>query len=182
LNFIIISVVGPICAGKDELASILVEKGFLRLSLADELRGELDRRGVEITRKNMQDVGDELRMKEGIDFLAKRIVGRIEGNCVITGFRSPAEVKRLREFGSKVLMVDAPFDLRFSRAVERNREGEPLDLEGFRKMEERDLGIGQPEHGQQNAKCFELADSIIVNDGSFNDLRERIDEVLNAIS
>ena len=178
----IVSVVGPICAGKDELASILVEKGFVRFSLADELREELDKRGIEKTRLNMQDVGDELRMEEGIDFLAKRVLNKLEGDCVITGFRNPAEVMLLKDSGSKVLMVDAPFDLRFERAVERNREGEPLELEAFKKMEERDLGIDQPEHGQQNAKCFELADYRIENSGTFDELREKIDKFLEDLS
>mgnify|MGYP001572645324 FL=1 len=176
----IIGVVGPIAAGKDEVAAILQEQGFTRLSLADELRAELTEREIELTRTNLQDMGDELRGTHGVDFLAQRVIRQIHSgnNYVITGFRNPAELQALRSLPDfTILAVDATLDDRFKRLLLRGRERDPKTIDEFKIVSDRDLGIGQPLHGQQNGACIELADTRIVNEGTLDDLRKKVDEM-----
>ena len=180
----IIGVTGPICAGIDNFMNFFVEKGFTHFSYSDILRGELRRRGEEITRKNLQDIGDELREKYGKGILSKRMIEKMEPgkNYVVGNIRNPGEVEEFRKLGDFILLlIDSPFDVRFKRAVKRNRENEPLDLEGFKKMEERDLGIKQEEYGQQHGAVFKMADKTIVNDGSLEELREKVEELLGEL-
>ncbi len=180
----IIGVVGPICAGKDELADVLVnEHGFHRFSLADELREILNERRIEVTRVNMQDIGDELRETEGLDFLAKRILQKLNsGDSVIIGFRNPGEMRALLDLpGFRILMVDAPLEMRFNRALARQRESEARTLEEFKVTESRDLGVNQPSHGQQNAALFEMARHKILNEGNLEDLKGKVSDLLKEI-
>jgi len=71
-----IGVVGQIAAGKEILADYLIKKyGFRTFSLSTVIHLELKKRGVKkIDRKMLQDVGDELRHKEGDDVLAKKTI------------------------------------------------------------------------------------------------------------
>src|SRR3989344_5050279 len=115
----IIGVTGPLCAGTDTFGEILrKEKGFIWFSYSDILREELKKRNVEITRKNLQDIGDELRKKEGLGVLSKIIIEKIDNgfNYVIGNIRNPGEVEILREkFGKDFVLVriDADVELRF---------------------------------------------------------------------
>ena len=180
----IIGIVGPICSGKDVVAEMLVSKGFTRLSLADELREEGVRRSIEITRTNLQDLGDELRNAEGLACLAKRVRKHIieTEDYVITGFRNPAEVEELMNLEDfHLIMLGAPLEQRFTRARQRARERESVDFDDFKKIDERDLGINQPEHGQQNMACFKLAEKGIMNTGSVEELRGKVDRLLEEL-
>ena len=96
--YMIIGITGPICAGKDEAGKILAKRGFERLSLVEEIREELRRRGTEITRKNLQDLGDALRHSEGVDALARRVMKKIipGRHYTIESIRNPGEVQALR--------------------------------------------------------------------------------------
>ena len=64
---IIVGVVGQIASGKGILIKYLTEKlGFVSFSLSSILHDELKKKKVEkFTRKTLQDMGDELRKREG---------------------------------------------------------------------------------------------------------------------
>ena len=67
----IIGLTGRIGAGKETLTQFLREKGFKYLETSKLLTEELEKRGLPITRKNQQDLGDELRQKAGAGALMK---------------------------------------------------------------------------------------------------------------
>jgi dephospho-CoA kinase len=171
----IIGLTGPICAGKDEVAKILVSLGFERFSLSDEIRAELKRTGVELRRDNIQECGDYMRRKEGVGVWARRIVPHLKNgkNYVIDSIRNPGEVEELRQLGGFFLIkISAAKKLRFARMIKRGRERDPVTSEEFERLELKDLGIGQPDYGQQHAQCFALADNTIINEGTIERLRE----------
>jgi len=184
----IIGVTGPLCAGTDTFGDILKkEKGFSWFSYSDVLRGELTKMGTEITRKNLQDVGDEMRKKEGLGVLSKRIIEKIvDGeNCVIGNIRNPGEVKVLRErFGEDFFLVriDADLKIRFERLLKRRREKDPETFEEFKRVEERDFGVHEEDYGQQHAAVFPLADFSLSNDGSFEEFKLRVESLLGELS
>ncbi len=181
----LIGLTGPIGAGTDSVADVLKEKGFKWFSYSDVLREETRKRGIEINRKNLQDLGDELRLKEGRGVISKKIISNFaEGeNYVFGNIRNRGEVDEFLMFGDGFVLikVDAPIEIRFNRVKERGRENDPVDIDEFRKLEEKDLGIGQAEYGQRHIDVFELADFIIVNDGNMEDLKKKIEIVLERI-
>jgi len=67
----LIALTGRIAAGKEILTKFLIEQGFEYLETAQLLKAELIKRGLEINRWNMQNLGDDLRDKEGVGVLMK---------------------------------------------------------------------------------------------------------------
>ena len=177
----IIGLSGPYCAGTDTVGKILVEKGFVWFSYSDILREEARKRGIELTRRNLQDLGDELRLKQGLGVLSKILIEKMEDgkNYVVGNIRNPGEVEELRKCKDFILVnVDAPKELRFERMLQRGREKDAKTFSDFLRSEERDFGIGQGKHGQQHAAVFEMADTKIINDGTVEELREKVERIL----
>lgn len=178
----IIGLTGPICAGKDEVAKLLAELGFERLSLVETLRDEARARGIELTRKNLQDLGDELRKQEGVDVLARRVMRRVvpERHYTIESIRNPGEVAALRELADFVLVcVTASDSVRFERMISRGREKDPKTFEDFLHVEARDRGIGQVSYGQQNEACWTLADATLENNTTLYDLKNAVKNIFS---
>jgi dephospho-CoA kinase len=181
----IIGLTGPICAGKDEVARLLAECGFERLSLSDELRSEMRAQGIEVTRTALQDYGDLIRRREGTGAWARRVIAKIKPGVsyVVDSIRNPGEVEELRRCPSFFLVkVDAAPKIRFSRMIKRAREQDPCTFDAFQRMEMKDLGIGQPDYGQQHAQCAALADMTIVNEGTFEKLRFDVKTLLSSLN
>ena len=182
----IIGLTGPLCAGIDTFAEILKkEKGFIWFAYSDILREEAKSRNSDLTRKNLQDLGDELRKKFGSGILSKKIAEKIflalENNYVIGNIRNPEEVKEMKKiFGNEfvLVMIHAPQKVRFRRLLNRRREKDPTTFEEFLKLEERELGIDQPAYCLKHADVFLLADIIIENSGAIVELREKAIKLL----
>jgi dUTP pyrophosphatase len=108
------------------------------------------------------------------DVVVSRILDRRYSRAIIDGIRNPAEVLSLRKMnGFYLISVDAPQEIRFERLKKRNRESDPKTWEDFLKVDARDLGIGEPEDGQQVGKCIAMADLHLVNDSTSQDLIDR---------
>jgi dCMP deaminase len=93
--------------------------------------------------------------------------------------RHPAEVEVLRARGSqfKLLWVEAGEEQRLERIRERGRGGDPQTLEELRALEGRELGSPDPS-AQQLLAVRELADLSIRNEGSIEELRAALHEIL----
>ena len=180
----IVGITGPICAGKGIVGNILVELGFERFSLADEIREEARRRGIPLTRKTLQDLGDEVRKEEGAGAWARRVANKIVGdkNYVIESIRNPAEVEVFRAFQDFFLFcIEASDFIRFQRMVKRGREEDPRTFEEFLAVEAKDRGIGQATYGQQNEACWKMADMTIANESGIDELKEDVRKMVNGI-
>ena len=179
----IIGLTSFIGAGKTTVCDCLVEKGFVFYSLSDIIREEIKKRGREITRERLQEVGNELRKKHGNAVLAKRILENLEQgkNYVIDSIRNPAEIEELRKRKDFTLVfVDAPIDLRFKRIKARKRESDPTTLEDFKKSEQRELK-SKDSANQQLLKCREMTDFVIHNDSTLETLYKKIDELVEGL-
>ena len=171
----VIGITGRNCAGKDSVADVLVELGFARHSLSDALRDELRRRGTPITRENLIRAGNDLRHAEGPAVLAERMKGLMHGEdrVALVSIRNPREVEALRDLGGFVLIgVDAPTAVRFERERDRNRESAVETLEAFEALEAQE-NTSDPE-AQQLDETFALADEVILNDATLEDLHARV--------
>ena len=181
----IIGLTGMPGSGSNFVGDFLVqEKGFTWLSYSDILRGELKKKGKEITRKNMQDLGNEIRERYGAGELSKRLINKMEGgrNYVVGTIRNPAEIEELRKKKDFVMVhVFAPQKLRFERILRRNREGDPRTWEDFLALEDKDGGVGQKPSGLRIKDCIKISDYTIVNDSTLEDLKMHVEELLGKI-
>jgi len=175
----IVGLTGKNASGKGEAADYLKEKGFSYFSLSDELREEAKERGVETTRESMIRLGNQLREEFGANYLAGKINEKIDGvgEVVVDSIRNLEEIKELRKNKSFILVgVDAPVEERFERAVKRGRAGDAETLEEFKELEQRENLKNKT--GQQLDECLKVADKLIVNDGSLEELHKKIDQLI----
>jgi dephospho-CoA kinase len=167
-------------AGKDEVARCLVERhGFRYFSLSDVLREELVREGLPVTRENLIRKGNDLRLSQGPGVLAEKALEtlREEEKAVVVSIRNPGEVEALRRRADFLLVgVDAPVELRFSRAKARGRTDDAASLEDFIRQEQAELAGDS--HQQQLDRCFRMADRVLVNEGTLEELFSKVEKIL----
>lgn len=176
----IIGFTGSLGSGKDTAADYLKKKGFAYYSLSDILREECHKRNLEKNRDNLIKIGNELRTKFGPDFLSKRILERIEKDkvdkAVIVSLRNPKEVEIFKKRGDFILLnIAAPLTIRFERIRKRAGDRDKVSFEKFKVQEDMEM-ISQDPNRQQLRAVMEMADYIIDNAGSLEDLYAQIEE------
>lgn len=179
----LLGITGMFASGKDTLAEFLENKGFVRRSLSDELRKEAQVRGIHITRENLITLGTELREQEGNAVLAKRVLAGVRDgtNYCFVSIRNPAEVEELKKHRDFYLVfLDTPIETRFERAKKRNREQEAQTLSEFKRVEAKEYS-NPNSAGQQLLKVKELADFVLTNEGSTEDLFNQTEEFLDKL-
>ena len=179
----VIGLTGRNAAGKGEVAKYLQTKSFYYYSLSDAIREELRSRKMEVNRDSLIRMGNELRQAFGPAVLADRILQHVESdrNYVIDSIRNPSEVSALKKTASnfKLIRVEAPLRIRFERTVARRRESDPISFEDFVALEDREA-VGDAT-SQNLAQVEQLADEVLVNDGSLNELHPKIDTLVGRL-
>ena len=181
----LIGLTSTIAAGKDTVADYLAEKyDFTRFSLSDVIRKTLEKRGImEHPRSILAEEGNKLRKANGPGFLGAKALDYLKEieNAVVVSIRNPSEAAALKEGRADFVLVgiDAPFEKRFEWAKKRGRVGDSASAEEFRTQEEKEFR--GDEHGQQVLECFEMRDETIVNDGSLDDLYNKVDKLLEKL-
>ena len=177
-----IGLTGQNGAGKGEVADILRKQfNFTCCSLSDALREEASRQAVDITRENLQLLGNRLRQQEGTDILAVKVLEKItpDSDYVIDSIRNPHEAETLRRHGVLLWSVRAPQEVRFQRLIRRAREAEPLSFEAFRAAEARENQT-RGDHGLMIGEVEKRAAAVIVNDCTLADLEAQVRLALTA--
>jgi dephospho-CoA kinase len=173
----LIGLTGTNGAGKGEVASYLIKKGYAYVSLSDEIRAYLRRKGKESSRNHLIAAGNELRRRYGADILARRVMKKVKNRTVIDSIRNVSEVAFLRRKGDFILVaVDAPVELRYERVRKRGRAESASTVEEFVTKEKEEMSGGRS--GQQLRRCLKLADVTIINDGPLAALHRRMEELL----
>jgi dCMP deaminase len=176
----IIGLTGKNGAGKTAVCDYLRERGFECTSLSDAIRVEIRKRGFEVTRERLIEVGTDLREQGGPGVLAERVMAGLETehNYVIDSIRNPAEVAALRRRPDFTLFaLDADSRTRFERSVVRAREHAATTFEQFMAEEERELASDNPA-AQQLLATMNLADVPVSNDGTIDELHGKLDVIL----
>jgi dCMP deaminase len=178
----LIGLTGRNASGKGEVAKYLQAKGFQYYSLSDVIRDEIRSRGLTPSREILIQVGNELRQRFGSSVLADRILARIEDgqNYVIDSIRNPAEVMALRRASHfRMIRVEAPLEMRFERSRKRSRETDPITLDHFIEVENREA-VGE-ETSQNLIQVEQLAEETLTNDSTLQKLYPRIDEMASRL-
>ncbi len=181
---LIIGITGAFGSGKSTASSFFSKNGFQDIALSSFLEEEAHRRGeTKITRKVLQDIGNEWRGLYGKGILAQKALETVNAGekIVIDGIRNVGEVEILRETGNFVLLaVVSDRANRFERLKTMKRR-EELTWDLFEKLDYRDLGIRQEEKGLQVAACIALADRFIENNGTFEGFVKRLEGLVQEL-
>lgn len=171
-------IAGMAGAGKTEFAQFCKSLGIPVIQMGDLVREKVKDNGLEMTGRNVGKIANAERLKLGNDVWARRTVKRTGGrNTVIDGTRSEAEVAHFRErFGKDAIVVSvyASARTRYERLKARNREDMPLTLGEFEERDRRELGWGL-------GNVIALSDRIVGNEGSIEELRQKIKELLDEL-
>ncbi|MCF7844510.1 MAG: AAA family ATPase [Kiritimatiellales bacterium] len=178
-----IGLTGTMGSGKGEIAKLLEKRGFKYISLSDMVRAEATLRGLEHSRENLQNIGNELRTKCGAGALGTKVREEIEKepehNWVIDGIRNPGESQELEKLnGYKMVGVSSDTETILKRIMERQRGGEVLKREYILERLEKEKGVGEPPEGQQVRKCLDRCDYMILNEGTLEDLEKKFEHFL----
>lgn len=179
----VVGLVGYIASGKSTVSEHFIERGFRYFKLSDVIRRECEKRGLEINRVNLQNVGNELREKYAASYLVEQTLkaaGRSK-KIIIDGIRNPEEIKYLREHSPAFIVgIIAPKYLRLERYMERlaERGEDGMNKAAFYRADKREQGIGEEDSGQQVGACLEMVDHSIKNTGSLDDLLMDCEELL----
>lgn len=178
---------GPIGSGKGEVTRILISRGFYYISLSDIVREEARKRDIALSRENLQNLGNALRMEFGAGILGKIVRERIEEdpdkNWVIDGIRNPHEVEELRKMKDFYLIaVTAPIEILIERVISRRRIDDPESEDEIRERILKEIGDDQPEEGQRIKDCMAISDFTIVNIHSLNHLQEEVEKIIKTLS
>ena len=187
----IIGIVGPLASGKGVVTDYLIKNySYTSFSLSSIVHEELTKRGITtFTRTTLQDIGDDLRKKEGDGVLAKRTIKQLKvesqqskvRKIIIEGIRNPGEVDYLRTLPGFILIaVDAFQKVRFQRVIKRRKPWDPKDWKTFEKVDGRDSGDEKNTNGQQVKKCMEMADVQLRNNTDIPQFYEVIKKALSS--
>lgn len=183
-NVKIVALVGLTGSGKSTAVDYITHKGYPKVYFGGIVLAEVAKRGLELTQANEQPIREELREKEGKDFVVKRIVTQIhdliaagQHRIVADGLYSWTEYKVLKhEFPGEltVVAIVSPKHLRKQRMA--NRPIRPLTPA---EVDQRDWAeIENIEKGGPIA----IADHFIMNSGDEEHYHKQLDEVLEHIN
>ncbi|MCR6623472.1 MAG: AAA family ATPase [archaeon YNP-WB-062] len=175
----IICLTGMPGSGKTTISEIVKEMGIPVIVMGDVVREEARIRGIEPTPKNLGKLMIEMREKMGANVIAKRCVDKIkELNSkivLVEGVRSLEEVEEFRKVGdAKIIAVHSSPKTRYERLSRRGRSDDPKSWEEFRERDLRELDVGI-------GRVISLADEIIINEGTLEDLKENTLKVFRKV-
>lgn len=188
----IVGVVGKIAAGKTTVAKFFEEKGFCRVSCSDPLIDLLTHnvsdyswipelpKKAEPTRDRLIEFGKYLKDKYGGDVLIRLAVDKKRHceNVVIDGVRSKEEIEAIKGLGGKVIYVEAKPEIRFGRLMKRKASKD----KGIRTFEDFKAMDDAEERLYHTSKLKGLADYIIVNEGTLEELRGEVEKIIGELS
>lgn len=159
-------------------------KGFKHFSARDLILEEVNKRGLENIRDNMVIVANELRQQYGSGYVADELYRRasVSGdNCIIESIRTVGEIESLNKKGNFVLLaVDAEPKIRYERILERKTTTDDVSFEKFLEDEKKEME-SDDSNKQNLKKCIQMADFVIENNGSLEQLNNKIEEILKIV-
>ncbi len=183
-NKIIIGITGTIGAGKGTIVDYLIKsKGFIHFSAREDvINKEIEKRELPITRDNMVLVANDLRKNYGPSYVAEELFKMAQDsdkNCVLESLRTAGEIESLKKKGKFFLFaVDAERKTRYTRIQKRkNIQSDDVSFEKFTEQEETEMRSDDP-NKQNLSKCISMADYILDNNGTFEELYKKVDEII----
>ncbi|MBC7943534.1 AAA family ATPase [Candidatus Saccharibacteria bacterium] len=181
-----VKIVAFVCmpgAGKSSAVDYITEKGYPKVYFGGVVLDAMTKLGLELTQANEQPFREELRNREGKDFVAKRIIKQIheliaagQHRIVADGIYSWTEYKTMkREFPGElyVVAVVAPKHVRHHRLSIRS-------LRPLTETEANQRDWAEIENIEKGGPIA-IAEHYIINDGSLEKFHSQIDQVMDEI-
>ena len=163
---------------------LVKEKGFVHLSAREFITQEINRRGLPVNRDSMVLVANDLRANHSPSYIAEELHKQAIAsgkNCIIESLRTVGEIDSLRAKGNfHLFAVDADQKIRYDRAFSRASETDNVNFMTFVENEEREMTSTDP-NKQNLSACIKLADFVIENNGTVDDLNIKIEAILEKI-
>lgn len=179
----ILAFVGLTGSGKSEAVNYVTEKGVPKVYFGGVILDAMTEAGLEHTQENEKPFREEIRKKEGNDFVVKRIITQIHGlidagqhRIIADGVYSWTEYKVLkREFPGELVVaaVVAPKNIRHHRLT--TRPVRPLTIE------EANLRDWAEIENIEKGGPIAIADYYIDNGSNIDLFHEQIDRLLEDI-
>lgn len=181
---IIIALAGEIASGKGEVVKILLKEygvGVVRFS--DCLRNILDRLHIKKSRENMQSLSTSLRNHFGKDILSRVVLVDVKSLApemvVLDGVRRIDDISMLLndpDIIFHLIYIEAGLQARFERLKKRNENHGDADksFDDFVRDQAREAEAGV-------VQLKAIAGNVIVNEGSAEELRQKVIEVIKSL-
>ena len=173
----LVIVTGPICGGKNTAAKYLCNKhNFYAIDMGDLLAREVKRRKLNLNRRELYKALPKL--PEGQITLVKRAIEIIKNHnpakaCVVGERQKKAlDLWKSKHPNLKLILVTADAQVRFERALARNRSGDFKAFDVFCKEEQKEFDS----HNMQ--AVFDEADYVIENNRSLTTLFSLLDKIV----
>ena len=176
----IIAIVGMAGSGKTEAVKYLTNNDWAKVYFGGVIYDEMNRRGIEITPESQTKFREEIREKEGKDFVVRRAIENIQNlvsagqkQIVLDGVYSWTEYKLLkRTFESDLttIAVIAPRALRYKRLA--NRPERPFNTEEATKRDWTEI------ENLEKGGPITIADYYVENDGTLEELHAQIAKIV----
>ena len=156
-------------SGKSEAVAVAEQQAWTVIRMGDEVRAAARCRGMQPTDDSLGRIADKARRQEGMDVWARRSLPDGNGDVVIDGIRNIEEVEFFRvELDDFVLVaIHASPETRHRRLQERGRSDDSVSLDELQQRDERELGWGI-------GSVVAMADVVIVNEGSLEELHDKV--------
>ena len=180
---VLVGLTGRNASGKTTVVQWFAGRGVRTVSCSDSIRAWLAEQGIEESREALIEGGRELRRRGGSGILAEMLLEALGGgDAVIDSIRTPGEVEALRARDDFILIeVTAGADSRWARSQGRARPGDPADRATFVAQEESEE-VASDEAGQALVATAEMADLILINEGTVEGLHEDLENLLDRLS
>ena len=179
----IIAFVGLAGAGKSSAVEYVAAKGYPKIYFGGIIYQAMNEAGIEITPESQQIFREEIRAREGKDFVAKRVIRQAndliesgQKRIIFDGLYTWDEYRIMKhEFPGElsVVAIIAPRRVRHRRLAVRPERP-------FTAKEATERDWTEIENLQKGGPIA-IADHFIINDGNLDELHEKTDRILQEI-
>lgn len=185
-NVKIVAVVGMSGSGKSVVVDHLTDRGFPKVYFGGMIYKEMEKRGIERTEdgESEKKFREMIRETEGTDWVVKQVIEEVhdligagQKRIILDGVYSWTEYKTLKhEFPGCMTFIAIVVDkkIRYERVAKRpDRSFDGKAIRERDRSEIENLEKGGP---------ISAADYYILNNGTIEDVKNRVDEILKEIS
>lgn len=179
----IVGITGTNGSGKGELATYLVSKGFVHLSVRSFLEKEIKARNVSHDRDSVRIIANELRQMYGPTYIIASLLNEAHlagTDVVIESVRCPAEAELFKNVGLYLLAVDADVEVRYGRISARGSATDYVSREKFNAQEKAEAEGVEP-WDLRIPQCVAQAHFTFHNNRSLDTLHVNIDTWLASV-
>lgn len=180
----ILGITGTNGSGKGTVVEYLLSKGFTHYSARAFIAEEIERRGLPLERPSFKKTADSLRKAHGPSYIIEQLFAQAQargGDAVVESIQELAGAHFLHEQGAKLLAVNADQKLRYERTVLRGSHTDHVDFATWVQQEEAEWH-NEAAHEMDVPGVMALADAIVMNNGTLEDLHAQVEAALSAFT